>query len=612
MIIMPRKKLLSSIIILLILIAPASAYGIREENIWIFQGSYDLGIAERAYLEGFTIKIHDINVNEPSVRLLVYRNSVFKEAVQVDSGLNSEHTYNGELKVNVLAISQEKVSLEIYKQKSELVWITDIPKTSFKKGDTLTGDKYKINFGDINENGAAISGEYDAKQFEGIYKTGEHQKFSDEFILNVVYLKKDTSEVFIETLKPGAPNIKIDPADVKDSYEPDEYVEYELLVTNNGTIPLHGMILTTECDDGYVEEATQQHSILEPGKQKKFIIKIKPESEPTGKNISIISKVQGYDYRGNEYKSEISTEANVKPYISIKKEIIKKEKASKDPEFGTEQYFQIIITLENKAKFQTAVTVTDEFPASFIPKDIETTEWAVLLDARSTKTIEYFVSPTEPGDFAFMPATVIWKDRGETYTLESERIDTLFHVSGSKVIVEKELSSSYMLVGEEINVTVTLINEGDSSFEVSFKESIPDELSFIEGDHMWAGTLRAGETRNFTYVVRAQRAGEYYLPVTELSTTDKEGKKESTVSAEPFLYIDDALVEDDLHIEQSSYDETDSSFENSDETAITQSEITRVEAAGFLVSSFLSLFLLIAVVPGFIYLYISREYKQMK
>ncbi|WMW21843.1 hypothetical protein RE476_10750 [Methanolobus mangrovi] len=608
---MPTKKLLSLSILLLILITPASAYGIREENIWIFQGSYELGIGERAYLEGFTIKIHDINVdNELSATLLVYGNSVFKEAFQVDAGVNNEHIYNSQLRINVLSIIQDKVSLEIYKQKSELVWVTDIPKTSFKIGDTLTGDEYKISLKDVNEDGALISVEYDGSKLEENYNSGDYQKFSDEFMINVVYLKKDTKEVFIETLKPGSPDIQLDSANVKDSYEPDDYVEYELLVTNNGTIPLHGMIVTTECDDCKVDGESQQYSILESGKQKKFIIKVKPQIEPMGKDITIISKVQGYDYRGNEYNSQIATEVNVKPYISIEKEIITRDKVSEKPEFGTEQYFQIIITLQNKANFQTAVSVTDKLPASFIPDDIDNTEWTVLLDAGSTETIEYFVSPTEPGDFKFMPATVAWKDGGETYILESETIDQPFHVSGSKVTVEKELSSSYMLVDEEIDIVIRISNEGDNMFKVSFMENIPDELTFIEGDSKWDGTLEPGDTREFTYSVHAERAGEYYLPQTELSITDENGKKESIVSAEPFLYIDDAIVENDDYIEESSYNELyDNSFENGEETAITDSGITRMEAAGFLTSSFIGLFLLIAAVPAFAYLYIIRIYK---
>ncbi|MEZ5334429.1 MAG: hypothetical protein R2741_03890 [Methanolobus sp.] len=33
--------------------------------------------------------------------------------------------------------------------------------------------------------------------------------------------------------------------------------------------------------------------------------------EPEGKNISIVSKVQGYDYRGNDYQGELATEVNI-------------------------------------------------------------------------------------------------------------------------------------------------------------------------------------------------------------------------------------------------------------------------------------------------------------
>ncbi|WP_094227135.1 hypothetical protein [Methanolobus psychrotolerans] len=612
---MPTKKLLpllSLICILLILIAPASAYGIREEDIWIFQGSYELGIGERAYLEGATIKVHEISTdNEPSATLLIYTNAIFKEAFQVDAGLNNEYIYGGELRIYAIAISQDKVFLEIYKQKTELVWITDIPKTSFKIGDTLTGNDYKISFTAINEDGAVIAVEHNGNNIEGTYKTGDHQKLSDELMINVVYLNTNTKEVFIETLRPGSPDIKIEVANIHNSYDPDESIEYELMVTNNGTIPLHGIIITTECDDGKVEETTQQHSILEPGKQKKFQIRVKPDIEPVDRNTRMISKVQGYDYRGNEYTGEATAQANVKPYISIEKEVYSIEKTSEKPEFGTQQYFHIIITLKNKASFQTAVTVTDELHASFIPKDLENTEWTVVLDAGATKTIEYFASPAEPGDFTFMPAEVVWKDGGETYSLESEEIIQTFRVSGSKVIVEKEVSSSYMLVGEEIVINIRIINEGDKSLEASFMESIPDELTYVEGKDSWKGTLETYQVREFSYVVRAERAGEYYLPETELSITDENGIKKNSVSGTPFLYIDDALVVDDSYFEDNSYIEANDVFyETYDENPTTQSQITRFEAAGFLASSFTTLFLLIAIVPAFIYLYIIRVYKK--
>jgi hypothetical protein len=604
---MAIKKLFFLVFILLILTATVSAYGIREEDIWIFQGAYELGIEDRAYLEGFTLKVHEINTeNETSAILLIYRNAVFKQSFVADAELNNEHIYGDELKINVVGINKDKVSMEIYKKKTELVWITDIPKTSFKIGDTLTENNYKISLTGINEEGALIAVEYDGVNFEGTYKTGDYQKYSEDFMINVVYLKRDTNEVFIETLKPGEPKIEIDVSTLKDSYEPDEYVEYELIVTNNGTIPLHGMILTTECDEGYVELSSQQHSILEPGKAKRFQTKVKPEIEPTSRNISVVSKLQGYDYRGNEYDSEYTTKVNVKSYISITKEVYSKDKSSQNPEFGTNQYFQTILTIENKANFQTAVTVTDELTESFIPDDLDDTEWTVILGPGETKEIEYFASPTEPGDFTFSPANVMWKDGGETYTLKSEEITQTFHVSGSKIIVAKELSSSYMLVGEDITVLIRISNDGDKTIEASFQESTPDELVFVKGDDKWHGTLEAGDVREFSYNVRAENIGELYLSATELSFTDEDGIKGKATSSEPFLYIDSAFVDSDTFPEENTYigeDVLEYDYETPE-----QSEITRFGAAGFLASSFVTLFCLVAIVPAAAYLYISRLY----
>ncbi|WP_340819764.1 hypothetical protein [Methanolobus sp. WCC4] len=605
---MPIKKLFSVIFILLILTSSVNALGIREEDIWIFQGAYELGTGDRAYLEGAMLKVHEIDTSdEPTTTLLIYRNSVFKKAFEADTGLNNEYIYDSELKIDIIGIDNGKVSLEIYKKKTELVWITDIPKTSFRIGDSLSGDNYRITFTGINEEGARISVEYDGTELEGTYASGENQKFSEDFMLNVVYLKRDTQEVFLETLKPGAPEIHIESAALIESYEPNEHVEYELIVTNNGTIPLHGIMLTTECEEGDVEITTQQHSILESGKSKVFQIKVDPDIKPLGNDVSIISKVQGYDYKGNEYNAELTTVAHVRPYISIEKEVISKDKASDDPEFGTDRYFQVLITLENKANFPVAATVNDELPGSFIPNDLDDTEWVLPLAAGETRTIEYFASPTEPGDFTFSPATVTWKDGGETYTLTSDGTPQTLHVGGSKVVLTKKISSSYMYVGEENSIQLMVSNDGDRTIEASFRESIPEELVFVDGDDWWQGTLKAGESREFSYTVRAEAQGEIYLPGAELSYTDENDRKEKATTEDIFLYIDEPIPVDEPYFEEIAGEENTEYIAYPESTE--QTGITRLGAAGFLVSSFVSLFAILALVPAFAYLYIIRVYK---
>lgn len=610
MIMMRLIKLLLLTIVLIAFINSANATSIREEDIWIFQGSYELGIGERAYLEGFTVKLNDIsNGTVPTATLLIYSNSVYMEAFEVDAGVNNEHIYDGELKINVVSIENNRISLNIYKHKSELVWVTDIPKTAFKAGDSLSGNDYRITLKAINGSTADLVVRVGEEEYQRTYNSGDYEKFSEDFMINIVYINMDTQEVFIETLKPGAPQIRIDVGNLQESYEPNDYVEYELVVTNNGTIPLHGIILTTECDDGEVELVTQQHSILDPQKKKKFQIRIKPYIEPVTRNITITTSVEGYDYRGNKYNNQIKTEATVNSYISIEKKVTSKEKTSDNPEFGTEQYFQINITVTNKADFQTAVTVTDVLPPEFIPNDIENAEWSMVLAAGETKTIGYFASSTEPGNFTFEPATVAWKDSGETYTMQSNPIEETFHVSGSRVILQKEISSSYMVVGETIDIILKVTNEGDRDIDISFRETIPDELSYVVGEREWHGTLAAGTTKEFRYTVKAERAGEYYLPETELSLTDENGKKENMVSDELFLYIDDAPTEvDDQYYEQ-TYNQLDASASYPSDTSVADPDITSIEVMKFLVSSFVSLLALIAIVPTFAYLFISRVYK---
>ena len=603
-------KLLLLGIIMIALIGPGSATAMKEEDIWIFQGSYELGVGERAYLEGFTVKVNEIDEEGvPAATLLIYSNSVFMEAFVVDTEANDEHNYDGELKINVISIMNGKISLEIYKHKSELVWVTDIPKTSFRAGDSLSGNDYRITLDGINEREAQITVNIDGEDHARTYKSGDFEKFSEDFMLNVVYINKNTQEVFIETLRPGAPQIRIDVGKLQESYEPNEYVQYELVVTNNGTIPLHGIILTTECDEGEVEPVTQQHSLLDPEKKKKFLIRVKPDVEPVSREITIITKVEGYDYRGNEYNNEIETRATVNSYISVEKEVISREKTSEDPEFGTEQYFQINIIVANKADFQTGVTVSDILPAVFIPDDIDNTEWSMALDAGETKSIEYFASSTEPGDFTFEPATVAWKDEGKTYTMQSNQIAGIFHVSGSKVMLLKELSSSYMVEGEEIDIIIRITNDGDRDIDASFRETIPDELSYVIGDSEWHGTLGAGGKKELVYTVRGELPGEYYLPGTELSLTDENGKKDSVTSDELFLYIDDEATEIEEYNYEETYNQVDASATYSQETSVERPEATEVEVMKFLVTSFASLLTIIAIVPTFAYLFISRIYK---
>jgi hypothetical protein len=223
--IMRLIKLLLLTIIITAFINPVNSTAVKDEDIWIYQGSFELGTGERAYLEGYTVKVDEIdNANVPTATLLIYTNSVFMKSFEVDSGVNNEYIYDGELKICVESIENSKISMEIYKHKSELVWVTDIPKTAFKTGDSLSGNDYRITLKGIDERVANVVVELDGEKYERTYNSGDYEKFTEDFMINIVYINKNTQEVFIETLKPGEPQIQIDIGSLQESYEQNEYV----------------------------------------------------------------------------------------------------------------------------------------------------------------------------------------------------------------------------------------------------------------------------------------------------------------------------------------------------------------------------------------------------
>lgn len=594
-----------TILILAAIAYPASAYDIQDENIWIFQGAYTLAAGERAELEGFTVKVHSIDMDgaQPSAIVLIYRNKDFKKSFFMDASANSEQIYNEELKIRVLDISSGVVSLQTYKQKYERVWITSVPKTSMTADDVLEDGSYRVKLREVGESGALVSVEGKSGVFEESYQSGSYRKFSEEFMVRVIYINPNTREVFIETFRPGAPALTIDVLTDKSVYNSNEDISYILALTNSGTIPLHGIILSTGSSSGVVGEPHLQHASLDPLKVKRFTVPIKAPVTPVTRNMLIQSQITGYDYKGNAYSGSASFEVQVRPYISVEKKVEAVRKSPKDPAMGTDGHFVITLKLRNMANSRVAVNVLDELPPSMIPEDMERAEWAVVLDAGATKEIVYIAQPTEPGSFTFGPAVVRWNDAGENYSVESDPLSDIFRVRGSKVAVEKRIDSAYLFTGEMSGISVTVINEGDSKAHVSLSDSVPEGLSLLSGQLGWEGDLEAGASREIGYIVKAEDAGSFRLPAAVAVCTDEEGKKYSSASEALLIYIDDGLP--GAHAQTGSTAGAEHTGGNTGLVSDPEdAELTRTKAAGFLLSAFITLLSLLAIIPGLMYLVI--------
>jgi hypothetical protein len=329
---------------------------------------------------------------------------------------------------------------------------------------------------------------------------------------------------------------------------------------------------------------------------------------PVTRNILIESQVTGYDSRGSAYSDSASFEVQVRPYVSIDKKVEAAGKVSGANEMETDGYFRITLRLRNTAGFGTILDVRDELPSSMIPQDVERTQWKVPLDAGAAKEITYNAKPTESGSFTFGPAVAQWEDGGEIYTVDSEPITEIFRVRGSKVIVEKSIASGYLYDGEMTEIVVTATNAGTGKVSMILTDRVPEELSLMSGQVTWEGELEAGASQKISYVVKAEDIGTVRLPAAGADCTDEEGKHYTAVSDTPVVYIDNALSEE--HSQASSSALSDQAYAQTGQIPDPgNAELTRTEAAGFMLSAFITLFSLLAIIPAIMYLFIRGVYK---
>lgn len=593
------------IIMSIVCIVPATAaYDFRDENIWVYQGSFEIGVGERADVGDHVIKVHVIDMTETpaSATLLVYRNKVYMDSFFVDPLANNEHVYDEVLLIKVLDIKDEKVFLEMYKQEYERVWITDIEKTKLVSGEELTSGDYTIKIIGFSEDGAAVAISKDGTAVQDIYNTGFYKKYNDEFMVKAIYLNLERGEVFVETYRLGVPNIELSMTTEQDIYDPNIPIEYDVVVKNSGTVPIRGIVLKTTVTDGRVEQPTQECYIIEPLFSQTFKVNVIPPKSPLGTSFTINADVTGYDYKGETYSNSTTKDTRVSSYIAIEKSVEPDELFLNRMVYGKQETAQINLTVHNMADFSTLVNVYDELPESFLPADIESLKWTVILDPDSSIFISYQAMPTMTGSFTLSPANVEWIKDGETYVAQYAGSQNVIDVHGARVVAEKLLSRNVLYVGENTDVRIILTNIGDEDAEVSFSDTIPMGVKVTGGESEWSGSLGAGERKDFVYTMQSGEAGDTALPGVEVSFVDSHDNHGSAVSNTVNMYVDDLYSTDS----QNSYLEQTSAI--SPTTQAPESDLSRWGAAGFMVSSFITLMCVIAIVPITAYLLITRVY----
>ncbi len=591
----------SILIILLISIYPTSAYDFQQEDIWVYKGSFELGPGEKASIERYTLKVYNLDQEaaEPSAVILVYKNGDFKKTYYVDAGPNNQRIYDNDLKIEVAGIASGKISLVVYEHEFEKVWVLSTPKASLSKGDVMQDGAYAISITNFSTKEVDISVASPSGKYENIFALRDYKKYDNAFMVRLVYIDSAKSQVFIETYRPGKPDVEVAISPSNDSFEADEPVSCILRLTNNGSLSLRGIKIDNKASEGVFSEQTLSLETLAPLQTVALAMGLEIPAAATGRSISVTTEVSGGDYSGDAYYATDAHDFFIGPYISITKEISGNKSLSGKNIASTREQLKVSLKLKNMKDLPVALKVTDSVPESFRLQDTGNLEWEMQIDPHTTNEVTYIVTPSIPGNFTLGNAVVTWEDKGNMYEVTSVAPEVL--VNGSYVVAEKAVNTGYAMEGEIVTITLQVSNMGDQEVEVSIHDSMPVDADLVTGSLEWAGKLAPGETSLQSYDIVFSEAGEYILPEFEVDYTDNQMKEMTVYSEQVEMYIDREVVSEDP-------DEYEAASMTSAINEPQASELTNVQAAGFLVSSFLSLLCIVALIPVAVFYFIRKVY----
>ncbi len=599
---MKRKShVFFTLIILLFSIFPSSAYDFQHEDIWVYKGSFELGPGEKATIERYTLKVYELDQEaaEPSAVILVYKNDDFKKAYYVDAGPNDQRVYDNDLKIKVDEISSGKISIVLYGHEFEKVWVLSTPKISLSKGVVIQDGAYSISLTNLSSKEVNISVTSPSGKYENVFALSDYKKYDNELMVRLVYIDKDRSKAFIETYRPGKPDVEVALSPSSDTFEADDPISCILRVTNNGTLSLRGIKIDNKASEGVFTEQALSLETLAPLQTVALTLGLEIPAAATGRSISVTTEVSGGDYSGDAYYATDTQDFFLGPYICMTKEIRGNNSLYRKNIASTHEQLEVILNLKNMNDLPVVLTVTDSVPESFVLQDTERLEWELQVDPHATNEISYIVSPRIPGNFTLGSAVASWRENGDVYEVASASPQLM--VNGSYVVADKTVNTEYAMEGENVTVTLQVSNWGDQEVKVSIHDDIPEEADLVSGSLEWSAKLAPGETSTKSYNIVFSEAGEYALPALRVDYTDVQMKGVTVYSEQVEMYIDREVI--------SEADEEPEAFSIvSVANEPQESEITYLQAASFLVSSFVGVFCIVAVIPVAVFFLIRKVY----
>ncbi len=314
-------------------------------------------------------------------------------------------------------------------------------------------------------------------------------------------------------------SIGLDPD--KTMYYAGEVVLAEVTITNNGEAFAQNVEANLKIDrmillSGIPGELHQSYDKIETGDSRTFKVRLSVPDVTDEITMNLIATTRSYDVKDLENRSEYS-----KPLVASVR-MITLSKAFRDRIYLKDSDI-VRITVANSGTHDAHnIHVRDALNENFELTSYAPLQWDIpLLKPGEERSMTYIIRPLSANINGFtIPAA------HAQFTVEDKQYDVstttgTLVVNGPQLVLNKAVNRSVVNVSDDITVSVVVSNVGNAGTTAEIDDSLPDDVTFINGSLNLPPTFMEANTNyGFSYVIRMENEGNITLPPFIVNYTD--------------------------------------------------------------------------------------------
>ncbi len=439
------------------------------DNVWVAKSSALIKSNETLHFENYTIKA--IVLDDAKASITVYRGQTIIDTV--DFNIKDFKKYN-EIGITLLGIRDEYSWISVSKLENKELWRL-LDRKQLKWGETYSIENYSFNIDTYGSDSVNLTisnismAQTNLFSVNGI-KDFEHLRMVITNINRTGFIDLDFyTNIPPEFKKDVLPLIKVDIQTDKDEYFPDEPIKMSLKITSQLPINIMGIIVGTtppaEPDRFSITDFTGTQALQS-----------KISMQPANSTVNVRIQIEIFDYLYDSYVIDASKDIIITPEVAIMKIV----EADTD-----EQKVPVQLYIYNSANGSRNITIRDSIPPELSARQFN---WTVELSPKNSTTLEYNVTPENPGLYFLPSATAYWD--GQSASSKRKKMTMHMPYLGMK-------KTSVFNDGKTLVKLVTS-NTGDRPAQAVIIDKIPDGMQAI-GETTWSGKLEAGESATISY-----------------------------------------------------------------------------------------------------------------